>query len=233
MEALLDPRMLLVSALGAVLSLDRRAAVQAMLAHPLVAAPLVGLALGDVEAGLGVGLLVGLLWSGALPVGGVVPPDETLGAIAGTAVAILAGRAAGLGVLSSATIGFVIAIPAALIGRRIELGLRRLNGELAAKAEKSVSAGDTRAIERTAALALTAALGVAFLAQLVILAVAVPAVGALLARNPGAAGVLDAAAAPVPFAGIGGVIVGAGFRIGLAWATLGFALGVVFVEVRA
>lgn len=233
MEGLLDPRILLVSAMGAVVSLDRRAAVQAMLAHPLVAAPLIGLVLGDVEVGLAVGVLVGLLWSGSLPVGGVVPPDETLGAIVGTAVAILAGRAAGLGILSASTIGFAIAIPAALVGRRIELGLRRLNGELAAKAEKAVLAGDTRAIERTTALALFSALAVGFVTQLAIVAAAVPLVGALLARNPGAAGLLDAAAAPIPLAGIGGVIVGAGFRIGLAWATLGFALGVVFVEVRA
>lgn len=233
METLFDPRIVLASGAGALLSLDRRAALQVMLAHPLVVAPLIGLVLGDIEVGLAVGVLVGLLWSGALPVGGVVPPDETLGAIVGTAVAILAGRAAGLGILSSSMIGFVFALPAAVVGRRIELGLRRLNGELAAKAEKAVGAGDTRAIERTTALALSAALGVAFVTQLVMLAIAVPVVGALLSRNPGAAPFLDAAAAPIPFAGLGGVIVGAGFRIGLAWATLGFALGVVFVEVRA
>lgn len=233
MEGFLDPRIVLVSGAGALLSLDRRAALQAMLAHPLVAAPVIGMALGDVEVGLAVGLLIGLLWSGALPVGGVVPPDETLGAIVGTAVAILAGRAAGLGVLSSSMIGFAIALPTAVVGRRIELALRRLNGVLAAKAEKAVNAGDTRAVERTMALALVAALGVAFVTQLVMLAVAVPVVSAVLARNPGAAPFLDAAAAPIPFAGIGGVIVGAGFRIGLAWATLGFALGVLFVEVRA
>ena len=72
-------RLVALAGAGSLLSLDRRAAVQAMLAHPVVAAALAGWALGDLPVGLLVGVLMGLLWSGALPVGGVVPPDETLG----------------------------------------------------------------------------------------------------------------------------------------------------------
>lgn len=231
MSVVFDLRLVALAGAGSLLSLDRRAAVQAMLAHPVVAAALAGWALGDPAVGLLVGVLIGLLWSGALPVGGVVPPDETLGAVVGTGVAVLGARAAGADPLAAAMCGFLTGVPAALIGRRLELALRRYNGELAMRAESAVAAGDLRAVERVTLQALLVAVAGAFVLHLALLAVAIAGVNAALLRWPDAVSILGIAAFPVPLAGIGAVISGAGFRVGLAWATLGFAIGVMLVEV--
>ncbi len=227
---IVDARILPVALGGAFLALDRRAVLQSMLAHPVIAAPLVGWALGEPATGLGVGLLVGLLWSGALPVGGVVPPDETLAAVTGSTVAVLGARAGGLAVAPAAMLGFAAALPAALAGRRLELVLRRINGELAGRAEKAVGRGDVRAVERTIGFALVLTIVATFFVQLVLLALFVPA-ARLVAARAGVSAVLETASLPVPIAGLGGVIVLAGFRVGLAWATLGFAVGLAIAEV--
>lgn len=200
-----------------------------MLSHPIVAAAIAGWLLGDLPCGLLVGLMLGLLWSGSLPVGGVVPPDETLGAIAGAGVAILGARAAGADLVAASMAGFLCAMPAALLGRRLELALRRYNGELARDVERRVRAGDLRAIETATVRALGAAFAGAFLVYVVVLAVAVPASHAAVARWPAALPGLAKASFPVPIAGAGAVIAGAGFRLGLAWATLGFAIGLLLV----
>jgi mannose/fructose/N-acetylgalactosamine-specific phosphotransferase system component IIC len=226
-SALFDLRLVALAGAGSLLSLDRRAAVQAMLAHPVVAAVLAGWALGDLPVGLLVGVLLGLLWSGALPVGGVVPPDETLGAVVGVGVAVLGARAVGAEVLPAAMCGFLSGVPAALLGRRLELVLRRYNGELAARAEKAVAAGDTGAVERVTVQALVVAVAGAFIVHLLVLFPGVALVQWLLQRWPEATSFLAMAAFPVPLAGIGAVITGAGFRVGLAWATLGFGIGLL------
>jgi mannose/fructose/N-acetylgalactosamine-specific phosphotransferase system component IIC len=231
LDAALDWRLLLVAGVGALLSLDRRASVQAMLSHPVVASALVGWLLGDLATGLGVGVLLGLLWSGALPVGGVVPPDETLGAVAGTAVAILGARAAGADVMAASAAGFIAGVPAALAGRRLELALRRYNGELGRRVEKQVRDGDLRSVERATLLALGAAFAGAFVTYLLLIAAGVPLARHVVLHWPGATPLLAVASFPVPFAGLGAVIAGAGFRMGLAWATLGFAIGILLAEV--
>lgn len=231
MTVALGMRLVALAGAGSLLSLDRRAAVQAMLAHPVVAAALAGWALGDLPVGLLVGVLIGLLWSGALPVGGVVPPDETLGSVVGVGVAVLGARAAGADVLPAAMCGFVAGVPAALLGRRLELVLRRYNAVLAARAEKAVASGDVGAVDRVTGQALLLAVAGGFIVHLVLLVPAVVAVQWAIQRWPDATGFLALAAFPVPLAGIGGVITGAGFRVGLAWATLGFGVGVVLTGV--
>lgn len=226
-----DSRILVIAAAGSVLALDRRAAVQMMLAHPVVASTLVGALLGELQVGLAVGLLVGLLWSGALPVGGVVPADETLGAVVGVGVAALAARPAGLPVEAAAMAGFIGAIPAAILGRRLELLLRRLNGWIARRVEKAVLLGDLGAVGRGIAAALASAAVAAFVTQLALLAVLVPATRTAVAWTPGIGGALIAASFPVPLAGAAAVLVGAGFRMGLAWAALGYVVGTALAGV--
>lgn len=225
MNLALDLHLVALAGAGSLLSLDRRAAVQAMLAHPVVAATLAGWALGDLPVGLLVGVLLGLLWSGALPVGGVVPPDETLGSVVGVGVAVLGARAVGADVVPAAMCGFVAGVPAALLGRRLELVLRRYNAVLAARAEKAVAIGDVGAVDRVTLQALLVAVAGAFLVHLVILAPGVLGAQWVIQRWPASTSLLAMAAFPVPLAGIGAVIAGAGFRVGLLWATLGFGVG--------
>ena len=142
-------------------------------------------------------------------------------------VAVLGARAVGAEVLPAAMCGFVAGVPAALLGRRLELVLRRYNAVLAARAEKAGAAGDVGAVDRVTVQALLLAVAGGFLVHLVLLVPAVVAAQWGIQRWPGATGFLALAAFPVPLAGIGAVITGAGFRVGLAWATLGFGVGVV------
>jgi mannose/fructose/N-acetylgalactosamine-specific phosphotransferase system component IIC len=61
--------------LAALLNLERRAFAQSMLSRPLVTGTIIGLALGNLEQGLLLGLWSELLWLWQLPVGGDYTPN--------------------------------------------------------------------------------------------------------------------------------------------------------------
>lgn len=82
----------LASAAGGLLSLDRTAAFQVMVSRPLVVSPVIGYILGDAMAGLLIGGLLELLFIGGLPVGGYIPPHETMLAVVITAVSLIIGQ---------------------------------------------------------------------------------------------------------------------------------------------
>lgn len=83
------------------------------LERPIILGPITGLVLGDLQTGLVVGGTLELIFIGAAPIGGSVPPNVVIGSILGTAFAIIAGQ----GVEQA----LVIAIPAALLGSLFEL----------------------------------------------------------------------------------------------------------------
>ena len=74
---------------GGVIGLDRTAAGQFMVSQPIVAGPLTGLILGDVMAGLLIGALLELIWVMDVPVGTFVPANQTVAAVAATAIAVI------------------------------------------------------------------------------------------------------------------------------------------------
>src|SRR5688500_1569478 len=79
---------LLVAALwGGLVSLERRAFLQAMLARPLVAGTVMGLLLGDTLGGLYTGMLLELFHLGSANLGAALPENDTLAAT-GTAAAV-------------------------------------------------------------------------------------------------------------------------------------------------
>ncbi len=60
--------------------------------RPIVVAPLVGLALGDLHTGIVIGATLELVFMGAFPVGASNPPDFVSGSIIATAFVILTGK---------------------------------------------------------------------------------------------------------------------------------------------
>lgn len=87
---------LLVTALwGGLMALERRAFLQAMFSRPLVAATVEGLLLGDVLAGLYVGVVFELYFLGGASLGGAHPDHDTLPAISAAAMAAAMGQASG------------------------------------------------------------------------------------------------------------------------------------------
>src|SRR5512139_1785548 len=138
---------LTTGALAVVLGLDRVAFLQCMVSRPLVAAPLTGWVLGAPLAGLEVGMLLELLWLGRLPVGTVVPPDDTQVAIAATALVLTLDRLLGLHGMPAVILCVLVAIPLGKVGQYADTRARQANDRLARQALAAAAAGDARRIE--------------------------------------------------------------------------------------
>lgn len=73
--------LLSVSLLGGLLALDTTAVLQILISQPLVAGTILGWALGNVQLGMHIGLLLQLLWLNQLPVGAAKIPQGNLASI--------------------------------------------------------------------------------------------------------------------------------------------------------
>ena len=134
--------------LAVLLGLDRTAFLQCMVSRPLVAAPLTGWLLGVPLAGFEVGMLLELLWLGRLPVGSVIPPDDTQVAIGATALALTMERLLGLHGMPMVILCVLTAIPLGKLGQYADDRARQANDRLAREALAAAANGDDRRIER-------------------------------------------------------------------------------------
>ena len=108
------------------------------LERPIILGPITGLVLGDLQTGLVVGGTLELIFIGAAPIGGSVPPNVVIGSILGTAFAIVAGQG-----LEQA---LVIAIPAALLGSLFELFAKAFGSIFVSMAERFADQANLRGI---------------------------------------------------------------------------------------
>lgn len=67
--------MILLSLFASVLELDVTYAFQTLISRPIIAGPLFGLCIGDVMAGVQIGIFVELLFIDISPLGGIIPPS--------------------------------------------------------------------------------------------------------------------------------------------------------------
>jgi mannose/fructose/N-acetylgalactosamine-specific phosphotransferase system component IIC len=118
--------------LGAALALDRTAFLQTMASRPLVACALAGAALGNLEIGLRCGFLLELLWLMELPVGASVPPDDTLASVLAVSFSIAAPP--DWSIHARSALGILAAVPFGMVGRSLDLAVRRANGKLLVRA---------------------------------------------------------------------------------------------------
>ena len=119
----------ILSALGALLSLDATAVGQMLISQPLLACPIIGLVLGDLQTGLLVGTLLQLIWVGKLPVGGSNPSLGTalLGIFTVGLVIIYQGGGIQAGLIPVAV---VLGVAIACLGQKGESALNRFNNHL-------------------------------------------------------------------------------------------------------
>lgn len=136
--------LLLVGAIGGLVGLDRTAAGQFMISQPIVAAPLVGMALGDWQSGLMLGALLELVWLSELPVGKYIPPDNTAIAVLATGMTVLGGREAGLASPTPMLMlwAVLLSLPLAILAQKADTLVRRYNSGIAARADHAP--GDNR-----------------------------------------------------------------------------------------
>jgi mannose PTS system EIIC component len=138
---------LIVSIVGGILCLDR-IFVQALISRPIVAAPLIGLILGDPYTGLVAGAFIELFWIDRLPIGAYIPPHDTIAAVLIAAGAIESGRILGHLPQGLIALAVLIFIPLAMVGQKMELWVIYGNEKLARDALSAAAHGDIRAVSK-------------------------------------------------------------------------------------
>jgi PTS system mannose-specific IIC component len=127
---------------GTLVGLDLVSVPQAMISRPLVAGTVAGWLVGDVEAGLRIGVVFELFALDVLPVGAVRYPDYGPATVA--AVALGAGAPWELSLGLSAALGLVLAV---LGGWSLQI-VRRWNARAIQRRAAALAAGESSAIRR-------------------------------------------------------------------------------------
>jgi mannose/fructose/N-acetylgalactosamine-specific phosphotransferase system component IIC len=132
--------LLSVSCLYSLLALDHIAVGQFMLSRPLVVGPLVGYAFGSPALGVMVGIIAELLWVNVIPVGfwSVDVTSVTALAVAWGLLSVRPGQPAVM-------LAFLLAVPAGIIIRRIDIFGRHQTRRVLPWLSKRLSSGQENA----------------------------------------------------------------------------------------
>jgi mannose PTS system EIIC component len=129
---------LLAAVIGGVIWLDRFQLLQLMISRPIVCAPIIGWALGDLESGVATGLIFEIVWLTRAPIGGHIPPDSSYAAIAAAAVACMTRPEAGCSPAGISCLAFLAFMPVAYVGSNLDILLRSRLGKVARGAERKL-----------------------------------------------------------------------------------------------
>jgi mannose/fructose/N-acetylgalactosamine-specific phosphotransferase system component IIC len=175
---------LLASAAGGLLSVERKTIAQLMISRPIVVAPVIAAILGDARTGFAVGVPLELAFLGTTSYGASTPYHESLAASFAASLAATALRAPQADVRLTLPLAFFASLPFALVGRWSEARLERWNVGLVDRAEDILAHGHPGQATRHVLVAL---LGLFALGASVTLLGALlgPAVGSLEAMLPG------------------------------------------------
>jgi len=175
---------LLLCLAGGVCALDTTAAWQLMISQPLVSGTVAGLLLGAPQVGVFIGLVLQLLWSGAIPVGARPMPDAPVGSVSGVWFAVTLLEANDPASSSfCCLLGLIAALCVALLGRHTIILEREINAKLFKNIVRRVGDGQEVYPERTVLIALMIGFARGFIACLVAMGV-LALVASVLARNP-------------------------------------------------
>jgi mannose/fructose/N-acetylgalactosamine-specific phosphotransferase system component IIC len=210
---------------GTLVGVDLVSVPQIMIARPLVAATIAGAILGDVRAGLTVGVIFELLQYDILPIGAVRYPEYGPASVAAVATAHASTGILGLG------LGSLVGIVTGLIGGVTIHLLRRVNSRIIHEAAPALESGDPDALVR---------LHLGAMARDALRALVVTAVGLVLAwlARPLLAGGLSlrdatlltvAAVGAALAAGVAGTLRLVGRGRVLAWFAAGLGGGIAAV----
>ena len=138
---------ILISFCGSLLCLDR-VFIQAMISRPVVIAPLIGLFLNNLYAGLIIGALIELIWIDRLPIGTYVPPNDSIAAVVATSTAVIAGSKLGGVSPELIALSVLLAIPCGVLAKQIDVMIIKSNDALSDKALEDAKENNIKAIER-------------------------------------------------------------------------------------
>lgn len=128
----------LVSLIAALIYMESRIGGQHMLDRPIIIGPLVGLVMGDFNAGLIIGGQLELVWMGLVGIGTSTPPDVVVGSALATALAIQTG--------ANYETTLALAIPIALLAQVVAIGVGILNTTFAHYADNQIEKGNWNGI---------------------------------------------------------------------------------------
>lgn len=119
---------LLLAIVAFIASIDEYTFGASMMGRPLFISPIVGLILGDFQAGVIIGATLELMFMGSIMVGSATPPEVYASSVLGTAVAIKSGQGVGTAVALALPLSvflqmwrnFCHAVPASYAGKKIE-----------------------------------------------------------------------------------------------------------------
>jgi PTS system mannose-specific IIC component len=219
---------LVASAVGSLLWLDRFQMFQLMVSRPVVAAPLVGWVVGDLEAGLASGILFELLWLRQPPVGGYIPPDTTLASVACAAISGIVRSHHNLPATSVALLVFLCVLPVAYLGVVLDAVLRTGLTRLARRANiapEQLNRGTARCF---LARGLLLGFVIAFLGLFPVIIIGAPVIGKLANILPsGLVQALGFAFYAVPLVAVADYMVGHEEQASVLLFLLGFAIIVI------
>lgn len=116
-------------------SIDEYTFGASMMGRPLFTGPLVGLILGDVQAGVIIGATLEAMFMGSIMVGSATPPEVYASSVLGTAIAIQSGQGVGTAVALALPLSiflqmwrnFAYAMPITFFNNKIEAALHQQN----------------------------------------------------------------------------------------------------------
>jgi PTS system mannose-specific IIC component len=135
-QALMLLKALLAAVIGGFIWLDRFQLLQLMISRPIVSAPIIGWALGDLETGLATGLIFEIVWMTRAPIGGHIPPDSSYAAMATAAIACVTRPAVACAPTAISCLAFLAFMPIAYVGSNLDILLRSRLGKVARGAER-------------------------------------------------------------------------------------------------
>ena len=131
----------IVALIGGLVALDTTAGPQVMLSQPIVACPILGLLLGDLQTGLLFGTLLELIWIGTVPAGASRFFDSNMAAVAAAGAAIWAMQRCDIARPSAVLLSLGVVLPIGLLGSRMTVAVRKFNGFLIRKADHAARSG--------------------------------------------------------------------------------------------
>ncbi len=126
-------QILLLSFCGGLFCLDR-VFIQAMISRPVIIAPLAGLLLNNIYAGLIIGAFIELIWIDRVPIGTYVPPNDSIAAVVATAVAVISGQKVGGVFPQLIALSILIAIPFGILAKYMDIYIIRTNEAMSERA---------------------------------------------------------------------------------------------------
>ena len=123
-----------IAFVGGLCSADITAFGQFMICRPIFCAPVIGFLMGDVSAGLWIGMIVEMLWINAIPLGVSIPIDISLIGILSTFWVCKYF----LGFQEAAILGIILAVPFAYLYREIDISGRNFNTKIMRWIEKGI-----------------------------------------------------------------------------------------------